>query len=111
MVLENTSNEITLVYSKAELSAPVDISFDLAGGAYNNSEEPVIVHAERGNRISETAIPTPVLRIRLTRKRLNSLYYYLALSFRKIWQVITIRRISSLQTAIHGMAQTGQEMI
>ena len=31
MVLENTSNEITLVYSKAELSAPVDISFDLAG--------------------------------------------------------------------------------
>ena len=62
MVLENTSNEITLVYSKAELSAPVDISFDLAGGAYNNSEEPVIVHAERGNRISETAIPTPVLK-------------------------------------------------
>ena len=62
MVLENTSNEITLVYSKAELSAPVDISFDLAGGAYNNSEEPVIIHAERGNRISETAIPTPVLK-------------------------------------------------
>ena len=56
-------NSPTTIYSKGKNKEAVKftVTFDLAGGVYNNQTENSIVQVENGKKISESAIPVPTL--------------------------------------------------
>ena len=56
-------NSPTTIYSKGKNKEAVKftVTFDLAGGVYNNQTENTIVQVENGKKISESAIPVPTL--------------------------------------------------